>query len=332
VNRAAGATIQVVVDDIAKEVKIAVPLDGATTPSHVLTMSYFNGWQDPLMLTLSGERVANRQSRRWNIDPIPTGCMAMVQRTLLTPVDQRVNYHQLLLGVPTTLAASLGTIVAASIPSVAVPAIVPGTYYAQLAKVTGGQETAYSPILGPFTVSITGTGPFTLETLQVQLPGDGLEDSWTLYFGQTFKTNLSLKVSIPNNVKTYNLLTNGVPAVQPAGFLGLQYMEPGQYNDLGAGYNARYRPAYAKEAPSQEWPDGERLLRFSAFTGRAIGSGNMLVTAITPDPNYEPPVSTQSLDEGEARGSGQRSSDVLRRFTERRCRIPNLRILEWRDP
>lgn len=98
VNRAYGHLIEVVIDDIAKEVKIAVPLDGATTPSHILTMSFFNGWQDPLMLTLSGEWVANRQSRRWNIDPIPTKCMAMVTRTLATPVDQRVNYHQLLLG------------------------------------------------------------------------------------------------------------------------------------------------------------------------------------------------------------------------------------------
>lgn len=103
VNRAAGETIQVVIDDVAKEIKIAVPLDGATTPSHVLTMSYFNGWKDPLMLTLSGEWVPARDSRRWNLDPIPTRCMALVERTLAVPIDQRVNFRQLLLGTPASM-------------------------------------------------------------------------------------------------------------------------------------------------------------------------------------------------------------------------------------
>jgi hypothetical protein len=189
VNRAAGQTIQVVIDDIAKEIKIAVPLDGATAPSHILTMSYFNGWQDPLMLTLSGEWVANRQSRRWNIDPIPTRCMALVKRTLATPVDQRVNRRQLLLG--------------------------------------------------------------TLHGM------------------------------------------NG-------GSLALTYTQPSTYDDLGAGILSRYRPAYAKEMPNQEFPGGGRMLRFSATTGHAIGQGNMTLTFITPHPEYDEPPLLQTLEEGGA--------------------------------
>jgi len=193
VNRAAGEQIQVVIDDIAKEIKIAVPLDGAATPNYVLTMSYFNGWQDPLMLTLSGEWIANRQSRRWNLDPIPTRCMALVKRTLAVPVDQRVNRRQLLLGTPASI----------------------------------------------------------------------------------------------NN--------NGC---------ALTFMQPGAYDDLGAGYTAKYRPAYSREAPNPAWPAGGRLLRFSAVTGHAIGSGIMAITPITPSPEFSAQPILQSLDEGEAEVPG----------------------------
>jgi hypothetical protein len=192
VNRAAGAQIQVVVDDIAKEVKIAVPLDGATTPSHILTMSYFNGWQDPLMLTLSGEWVANRTSRRWNIDPIPTRSMAMVKRTLATPVDQRCNYHQLLIG------------------------------------------------------------------------------------------------QYPSTANSVSVL----------------YMQPGAYDDLGAGYESRYWPSYAKEPPSQQFPAGGRYLRFSACTGHMLGSGDVEITPRTYDPTYEEDPEIVNLDEGQAQVPG----------------------------
>jgi hypothetical protein len=304
VNRAAGASIQVVVDDIAKEVKIAVPLDGATSPSHVLTMSYFNGWQDPLMLTLSGEWVANRQSRRWNIDPIPTNCMAMVQRTLEEPVDQRVNYHQLLLGTPTFLAASYAQVTAASVVVPNQPTVVPGAYYVQLAKVVGNQEIAYTPVAGPFSVSyeeVGTSGKWLINGLEAQLPGDELEDSWTLYFG-TSPTNLIQKIpGIPNNITSYVLQSAGNAAFTPTGFVALQYMQPGVYDDLnGAGYLARYRPSYAKEAPSQEWPDGGRILRFVAVTGHALGAGNLEITPFTDDPNYAEDPMVISLDEGQA--------------------------------
>lgn len=304
VNRAAGATIEVVVDSLAKEVKIAVPLDGATTPSHILTMNYFNGWQDPLMLTLSGEWVPNRLARRWNIDPIPTKCMALVKRTLATPVDQRVNYHQLLLGVPTYLADTYATIGTHTASQATDPTITPGSYYAQLAKVTGGQETAYSPVLGPFTVAVSGTGPYTLETFAATLPADGLEDSWTIYFGNTATTLTSKITGIPNTASTYVVSTAGASATQPVGFVALEYMEPGVYDDLGGGYDARYRPGYAKEAPSQEWPDGGRLCRFSAITGHALGAGNLLITPVTDDPNYQPDPMTVSLEGGTAQVPG----------------------------
>ena len=193
VNRAAGQQIQVIVDSAAKEIKIAVPLDGATTPSHILTMSYFNGWQDPLMLTLSGEWVANRQARRWNIDPIPTRAMALVKRTLATPVDQRVNFRQLLIG-----------------------------QYAAT-------------------------------------PGD----------------------------------------------IELLYMEPGSYDDQGAGYLSKYRMAYAKDMPNPQNPGGGRLMGFAAYTGHMIGAGMVTIDPITPDPDYQIPTPyTRDLSAGVAQSPG----------------------------
>lgn len=306
VNRAAGAQIQVVVDDIAKEVKIAVPLDGATTPSHILTMSYFNGWQDPLMLTLSGEWVANRQSRRWNIDPIATQCMAMVQRTLATPVDQRVNYHQLLLGIPATMPSSYATVSDTTMQNFPTQPTIPiQSYYAQLAKVVGGAEVAWSPVLGPFAANYTATGDtWQLTSIEAILPGDELEDSWNLYFGST-PTTLDQVVSIPNNVESYVVSAPGTPTgTQPTGNTTLTYMQPGVYDDLGAGYVQKYRPAYTREAPNQEWPAGGRYLRFSACTGHVLGAGDMTITAITDDPNYQPVAKIESLDEGSPESPG----------------------------
>ena len=304
VNRAAGATIEVVVDTIAKEIKVALPLDGATSPNYIATMSFFNGWQDPLMLTLSGEWVANRQSRRWNLDPIPTKCMALASRTLTTPVDQRVNYSQLLLGVLSVLASGIVGAAPITFPQATEPTIPEGDYYVMLAKVTGGNETAWSPVLGPFPVSYSASGGgWSVTTVQITLPGDELEDSWNLYFG-TSPTTLTKKLNIANTVTTYRLTLAGAAATQPTGQVALNYMEPSVYDDLGGGYNARYRPAYAKEAPSQAWPDGGRVCRYSALTGHALGAGNMLITAVTDDPNYEPNPITVSLEEGEAEVPG----------------------------
>jgi hypothetical protein len=303
VNRAAGATIQVVVDDIAKEVKIAVPLDGASTPSHILTMSYFNGWQPPLMMTLQGDWVPSRQARRWNIDPIPTNCMAMVQRALSTPVDQRVNYHQLLLGVPTVFSTSYATIVAATASVAIAPTIPNGTYFARLARVTNG-ETSYSPVMGPFTVATTGTGPFAFTGFQAILPADQLESSWTIYFGPSAGALTASIPNIGNNVPTFLVVSAGAPAATPNGFIGMQFMEPGVYDDQGGGYNARYRPAYAKEAPNQAWPDGERVLRFSVVTGRALGAGFLNISPVSEDPNYSVNPKLVSLDVGVAEVPG----------------------------
>lgn len=99
VNRQAAEQIWVVIDEDQKEIKVGVPLDGATSPSHILTMSYGNGWDPPLMMTMTGEWIESRTSRRWSLDPIPTYCAQAVDRTLQTPVDPRVDTRQILFGM-----------------------------------------------------------------------------------------------------------------------------------------------------------------------------------------------------------------------------------------
>jgi hypothetical protein len=338
-------------------------------------MSYFNGWQPPLMMTLQGDWVPSRQARRWNIDPIATNCMAMVQRTFSFPVDQRVNYHQLLLGVPSVFPSNTATVVAATLAGQASPPPIPsGIYYAQLARVTNG-ESSYSPVLGPFAVATVGalitttaapiaatgfsyvnvlnssalsigqsviidaganaetvtitnllsgsfeafftkthlahvpifsvnSGPFTFTGFQAVLPADQLETSWTIYFGTSASALTNQITGIANNVPTYLVTTAGTPTTTPPGFIGLQFMEPGVYDDLGGGYNARYRPAYAKEAPNPAWPDGERVLRFSAVTGRALGAGYLNISPVMEDPNYSVNPKLVSLDVGVAQVPG----------------------------
>jgi len=143
-----------------------------------------------------------------------------------------------------------------------------------------------------------------VNTFKAVLPGDQLEDSWTIYFG-TSPGGLTSKITgIPNAAPSYNVTTAGVGTATPTGFLGLNYMQPAAYDDLGGGYNARYRPAYAREAPSQAFMDGERYLRFSAVTGKALGAGNMLIAPVTDDPNYEPNPKNVALGVGSAEVPG----------------------------
>lgn len=66
INKAASQHICVAIDNVRKEVHIALPLDGATVPNHDLVLNYFNGWNDPLMLTMTGELMPDPHGRRWS--------------------------------------------------------------------------------------------------------------------------------------------------------------------------------------------------------------------------------------------------------------------------
>lgn len=100
VNWAAQKEIWIEIDEDQKKAYFGLPLDGATTCSHRATLDFFNGWEDPLVQSYTGEMIPNRLSRRWSVDPYPTRYGKMVERNLAVPVDERINDKQMLFGIP----------------------------------------------------------------------------------------------------------------------------------------------------------------------------------------------------------------------------------------
>lgn len=99
VNKAASQQICVAIDNVRKEVHIGVPLDGATVPNHDMVLNYFNGWEEPLMLTMSGEMMPNPHGRRWSDNDGATNggsfrLIKVLQRTLPTPPSPLIIHRQ----------------------------------------------------------------------------------------------------------------------------------------------------------------------------------------------------------------------------------------------
>ena len=98
-TKTASAQVCVAIDNVRKEIHIALPLDGATVPNHDLVLNYFNGWEEPLMLTMTGEMMPNPHGRRWSDNDIAaSGATArlikVIQRTLPTPPSPIIVHRQ----------------------------------------------------------------------------------------------------------------------------------------------------------------------------------------------------------------------------------------------
>lgn len=302
VNREAAEQIWVVVDDVAREVKIGLPLDGATTPSHILTMNYFNGWDQPLQETMSGQWVYSRSSRRWNLDPVPTRCAGLADRTFNPPVlnpnthkpETRVNTRQLLYGLGglvtnmQAIVQQVNYVVGDMNPPPTLPF---GPYYAQLAAVKAGKEVGFSQIFGNFDVGFfAGMNPF-YTLFEMVSEGSGTPpDSWNLYFGPA-PNNLNQVVNFPGNVASFIVTGPGNPAVTPNGSVTIDYQQPDVYNDNGLGIDSQYKPAYVNDELLS-------ILRFALMTGEVRGSGNLYVMPMNDDGEFLSAAKIIDLDDG----------------------------------
>lgn len=99
VNWSARNQIWIEVDDDNKRAFVGLPLDDSTICNYVATLDYFDGWEDPLVQAFNGDLIPNRLSRRWSLDPYPARYGKLVDRTLATPIDQRINDTQMLFGI-----------------------------------------------------------------------------------------------------------------------------------------------------------------------------------------------------------------------------------------
>jgi hypothetical protein len=98
-TKTSSAQVCVAIDNVRKEIHIALPLDGSTVPNHDLVLNYFNGWEEPLMLTMTGEMMPNPHGRRWSDNDGATSggnfrLVKVIQRTLPTPPSPIIVHRQ----------------------------------------------------------------------------------------------------------------------------------------------------------------------------------------------------------------------------------------------
>lgn len=92
VNWAAAATIWAAIDEDTHEIKIGVPLDRATVPSHTLSCNFeeSRNLDPPVHSTIysRGKFISSAAARKWSIDDIPANQGARIKRTVLNPPAQ----------------------------------------------------------------------------------------------------------------------------------------------------------------------------------------------------------------------------------------------------
>lgn len=97
----AGNTVIVSIDEQEKEVRFAVPMLDATVPNKVFTVSYRQGWGEPIVFSsYAGKLVSHPDSRKWSIDDIQGNRIVRVYRPLnpLQIKDHKLAKTQVLVG------------------------------------------------------------------------------------------------------------------------------------------------------------------------------------------------------------------------------------------
>lgn len=98
VNWDAKHLISVHIDEVHREVRIVVPYEGSATPNKQFMVSYLMGWQYPIYITMFGKLATAHQARKWSYpDDVPAYSIIDAERTLVTPVDSRINDRQILI-------------------------------------------------------------------------------------------------------------------------------------------------------------------------------------------------------------------------------------------
>jgi hypothetical protein len=100
INKLASAQVCVCVDNIRKEVHIGIPLGTSLVPTVDVVCNYFNGWEEPLMLTMTGEMMPNPRGRRWAVNDGATGganfrFIKILDRKLASPPSPLIVKRQM---------------------------------------------------------------------------------------------------------------------------------------------------------------------------------------------------------------------------------------------
>ncbi len=103
INWAAAATIWVMIDDDTHEIRIGVPLDNATTPTHVLKCNYEESPEiaPAIHSTIysKGKFISTAAARKWSLDTIAANSCIRARRNLVSPpvgLDANTQISQIL--------------------------------------------------------------------------------------------------------------------------------------------------------------------------------------------------------------------------------------------
>lgn len=262
VNKKALNTIWTLVDEDTNEIQFGVPLDDATTPSHILVGSYLSGWGEQEVLNRYGKLITARSALKWSIRLIATRTGAVVQRTLPNPPDPRIATHQTVYGPsgnsPTNLYAvekfarvgATGIVTATLAPT---PDIV-GNTSEVIVNCPSGES-----FNGTFDVLSMDQNPSQSWTVTWSQPGPD-----ETQFGGTFATT--------------------IPSVR------VIMQDPSRLDDNGQGIDSKYRPAFANAGGTLA------LMRWGGYRAQIAGSGDVNITPFSDDANDQFDTVTINLD------------------------------------
>lgn len=183
--------IWTIVDEQEKEVQIGVPLDGATTPSHIVVGSYIGGWGPQEVLNRYGKLITARSAIRWSIRPRATRAAAVVRRTLATP------QASLSIAYPFTSVARVAGVVTATYAAALPPVTAPGGTI----HITGVPDGTFNSNAGDFPVVAAGVN--TVSWLQNPVGDPQRITSWNwVGAGGTGSAALQIPGQIPLGVFT----------------------------------------------------------------------------------------------------------------------------------
>lgn len=192
VNRDALNTIWTIVDEQEKEIQIGLPLDGATTPSHIAVGSYIEGFGPQEVLNRYGKLITARSAIRWSIRPRATRAAAVVQRALAAPQES------LSVAYPFTSISRTGGMVTASyagsVGGIGIESIV-RSGGAVTAHVSAVVDPSTAGIVAGATVPVVGVGDSSFdgdwlieEVVEIRL---GIHFAFNIFWAQAGADSVS---------------------------------------------------------------------------------------------------------------------------------------------
>jgi hypothetical protein len=289
INWEASQPMWICVDELEHEIHFGVATGTADTPSEEWVCNYFNGWDEPIRETLTGDVIVNRHARKWDVGGLRAARTAIIAKRNLAydpnvggdEPDIRIAQRQFLYGNSFRLTSNLIVEVADAIipppdplPNYNTHGVNVGTWV-RVARVVAGQIRDATDPFGNFQVGLVGfVTPQSYDTFKVTLPGAGYADQWYILWGPS-PNQMTQMAILPGSATEFVFTADGQSPAQITGPFVIDQIYPDVYDDAGLGIDSQYEPALA---------DGKgSILRFRGVSGQMTGSGLITMTPCNED-------------------------------------------------